>query len=183
MTKKYFKTNKPEVLAEVARLNQERKDLIAAADKFAAQFNAKAMTSTSMRGASFGGLVLKDYDTSGLYQLGRCGPPAREDKHLWTKPDRNGISHPRASIKGKELKAELRDLTERYREGVKALPTVDFEPFFASLDIDWGNLMFSGLNWFEHDDYLYFESGLSFDEVATEILGSEYEAAEKAAKV
>ncbi|WHM52765.1 hypothetical protein vBVpaS1601_72 [Vibrio phage vB_VpaS_1601] len=177
MATKYYKTNKPEILAQVQRINNERDALKEAADKVAEQFDAKAMTRTSMHGASFGGLVLNNYENVDLFK-GRTSPD-REDKHLWTKPDRNNISRPRSSITGKENKAALKELTERYNAAVASIPKVDFEPFFESLGTNWGNLAFSGLNWFEQDGFIYFVSSQDFSEVATEILGSEYETAER----
>lgn len=197
MTTKYFKTNNPEILAAHATILAETDKLVEASKAFASQFNAKNIMSTSMTGRSFAGLELNGYYP---YLFGNDGE-TREDKHLWTEPNKHNISRPRTSLnvkkfkeqfagqdiskeaideKVKAAKADLAELNKKYNEGVSQLSKVDFEPFFNSFGTNWGDLMFSGLKWFELDGYVYFATGADFRDRMTEILGSEFEAADSA---
>lgn len=200
MAKKYYKTDNPEVLSAYEQMQTDSKKLSEDSQAFAVQFNAKNMMSTQMTGRRFGGLVLNDYHADIFNE----SAPVREDKHLWTSPNNNQISRPRSSLdvkkfktellskgvtdqdvvktKVKEAKAELETLQEEYRKGVSKLEDVSFDPFFETLGTNWGNLMFSGLKWFKHDGFMYFETGENFGDRMTEILGSEFETAEEAAE-
>lgn len=190
MVKKYFKTSDPKVVIAHNRMVKDSEALAAACKKFAAQFGAANMMATTMTGRSFGGVHFDNFHL-------------KEDKHLWTKPDSNGISRPRSAInvnafkaqfkykdvsdeevkaKLKQAKADLAALNTKYYEGRVGMEPVSFDDFFKSFGTDWGNLMFSGLRWLPHDGFMYFETGADFSDRMTEILGSEFEAAEAACK-
>ncbi|CAM0093722.1 hypothetical protein VPHK45_0048 [Vibrio phage K45] len=190
MAKKYFKTNDPLVVAAHSELVADSERLVENCKKFAAQFGGVNLMSTSMTGRSFSGLVMDDWRL-------------REDNHLWTVPDSHNATRPRStisvknfkqklSLKGlsadeikvelKKAKADLVELTSKYYDNREDMEPVSFDPFFKSFGTDWGNLMFSGLRWFPHDGHIYFETGADFRDRMTEILGSEFEAAEAAQK-
>ncbi|AUR92684.1 coil containing protein [Vibrio phage 1.175.O._10N.261.55.B3] len=83
-------------------------------------------------------------------------------------------------IKSKRL--ELKSLQDEYSEMTNGVENISFDDFFESIGTDWGNLMFSGLNWFECDGFVYLASGMDLSSNATEILGSEFEAAQLKSK-
>ncbi len=195
--KKYYKTNCGKVLKAISQMNQQKDELVIKIDKIAAHFNARAMTSTSTTGVRFGGLVLNNYQGYSWEK----SQPIREDKILWTAPNTNNISWPRASLTNKHFeplirgmddqtakelikskRLELKSLQDEYSEMTKGVENISFDSFFESIGTDWGNLMFSGLNWFECDGFVYLASGMDLSSNATEILGSEFEAAQLKSK-
>lgn len=194
---KYYKTNCEKVLSAISQMNQEKDNLVKKIDKIASHFNARAMTSTSTTGVRFGGLVLNNYQGYSWEK----NQPIREDKILWTSPNSNNISWPRTSLtkkhfeplirgmddqNAKELmkskRLELKELQDEYSEMTKGIESISFDSFFESIGTDWGNLMFSGLNWFECNGYVYLASGMDLSSSATEILGSEFESASNKSK-
>ena len=195
--KKYYKTNCKKVLGATSDMNQKKDELVNEANKVAANFNAKAMTSTSTDGVRFGGLVLNNYH-GGFWG---SDEPIRSDKLLWTAPNSNSVSWPRTSLTKKHFESlirgmddqsakelmkakrlELKLLQDEYAEMTKGVESVSFDSFFESIGTDWGNLMFSGLNWFECDGFVYLASGMDLSSSATEILGSEFELAQSKSK-
>ena len=195
--KKFYKTNCKSVLKALSEMNSKKDELVTESNKVAAHFNAKSMTSTSTTGVRFGGLALNNYHED----LFGKNVQIREDKILWTTPDSNGISRPRASLTKahfkhlikdmcdveakklmKQKRSELKALQEEYRNMVRNLPDVEFEKFFESIGTSWGELMFCGLNWFEFDGYVYLCSGADLSSKASEILGSEFEKAKSESK-
>ncbi len=196
MTKKYFKTNDPLVIKAHDTMVADSNRLFENCKKFAELFDGVNMMSTSSTGRSFGGLKLNNY----YPDIFNSSSPVREDTHLWTVPDQHGISWPRKAIDIKKFKKIISDKDVDVKEAVKkakadldelrdkwsnervGMEPVSFDPFFKSFGTDWGNLMFSGLRWFPHDGHIYFETGADFRDRMTEILGSEFEAAEAAQK-
>lgn len=196
MVKKYFKTNDPLVIKAHAEMVADSERLVENCKKFAELFNGVNMMSTSLTGRSFGGLKLNNF----YPDIFNSNSPVREDTHLWTVPDRHGVSWPRKTIDVKKFKnsisdkdvdvkeavkkakADLDELRAKYFDNKVGMESVDFDPFFKSFGTDWGNLMFSGLRWFPHDGHIYFETGADLRDRMTEILGSEFEAAEAAQK-
>ena len=195
--KKYYKTNCEKALKAISQMNQQKDELVKKIDKIAAHFNARAMTSTSTTGVRFGGLALNNYQGYSWEK----NQPIREDKILWTAPDTNDISWPRTSLTKKHFESlirgmddqsakelmkakrlELKLLQDEYAEMTKGVESVSFDSFFESIGTDWGNLMFSGLNWFECDGFVYLASGMDLSSSATEILGSEFELAQSKSK-
>ena len=60
---------------------------------------------------------------------------------------------------------------------------VCFNPFLQSLGTEWGELLFTGIGYFQGvDGYIYVETGATLAEHMVEILHSEYLAAKKAIK-
>jgi hypothetical protein len=190
MVQKYYKTNCEKVTGAIRELNSAKDSLVSKVDNIAKHFNARAMTSTSTAGVRFGGLNLNNYHGYGWGSKS----PAREDKILWTTPNSNNISWPRSNltkshfkdyIRGmnedeqkafiKQKRDDLKSLQLEYNEMTKGIDSVSFDGFFESIGTDWGNLMFSGLNWFEFDGFVYLSSGTDFSSNASEILGSEFE--------
>lgn len=190
--KKYYKTNCEKVLSAISQMNQEKDNLVKKIDKIASHFNARAMTSTSTTGVRFGGLVLNNYQGYSWEK----NQPIREDKILWTSPNSNNISWPRKSLTKshfkdlirnmsdeeagelmKKKRSELKVLQDEYNEMTKGIDSISFDRFFESIGTDWGNLMFSGLNWFEFGGFVYLASGMDLSSNAIEILGSEFESA------
>lgn len=156
-----YKTNDPAVLSALAAFTTKRDQLAEQARLIGATFDGKPIFSNSVGDVSFAGLVLNNYQS-------------REDKALWTTPDRDTkVSRPRAArVAGvtKESQAALRDLYMRM------LPaTVGFDEVWKAMSVDWGNLLFGGgYHLFELNGWLYFQSGAPVGEVMTEILGSEF---------
>lgn len=187
MAIKYYKTCALEVMSAYAEMQAATKVLTDNCKTFADKFDAVNVMQTSMTGRNFGGLCLNNYAT-------------RDDKHLWTTPNRNNISWPRANIsvktykqslpfnltpeevkqKVKQAKLDLKELESKYKKERVGMDRVDFDKFFASFGTDWANLMFGGLQWFDHDNTLYLATKNTLP--LTEILGSEYEAAESKVK-
>lgn len=162
-----YKTNDPAVLAALAAFVTKRDQLAEQARIIGATFDGKPIFSNSVGDVSFAGLVLNNYQS-------------REDKALWTTPDRDTkVSRPRAvRVAGvaKEAQAALRDLYMRM------LPaTATFDAVWEAMGVNWGNLLFGGgYHLFELNGVLYFQSSAPVGEVMTEILGSEFNEAYRA---
>ena len=188
MTIKYYKTCTLEVMSAYAEMQAATKVLTDNCKVFANKFDAVNIMKTSMTGRNFGGLYLNNYAT-------------RDDKHLWTTPNRNNISWPRANInvktykeslrfksltpeevkqKVKQAKLDLKELESKYKKERVGMDCVDFDKFFASFGTDWANLMFGGLQWFDYGNTLYLVTKNTLPLI--EILGSEYELAESKVK-
>lgn len=105
-----------------------------------------------------------------------------EHAHLWTKPvRRNGnIIRPRASIKGADDKALLKELKVKYAELLPSDTSVSLEPLYQSIGTSWGDIMFAGISWFKRGDYLYLKTTAKLGSDCVEIMGSEYELAKEA---
>lgn len=156
-----YKTTDQAVLAALAEFQAKRDALSEQARIIGAVFDGKPIFSCSVGDVSFAGLVLNNYQS-------------REDKALWTTPDRDTkVSRPRAArVAGvtKEEQAALRDLYMRM------LPaTATFDAVWEAMGVNWGNLLFGGgYHLFELNGVLYFQSSAPVGEVMTEILGSEF---------
>lgn len=168
----YFKTTKPEALAAWEYMDKAKARLCEESDKFAAEFNAKKLCSSSTDQIRFYGVKLNDYHS-------------RPDNILWTSPDRSsGVSRPRSSLKKRpewtkeqfnEYKSQLEELKRRYQSMAEPAP-VDKEPFWNALGTSWSSLCFSAITVFKHGDALFIKTDLKLDG-CTEILGSEYDTA------
>ncbi len=161
----YFKTNAPGVLKA---WHQEREAVAA--------LRAEARTFA----ARFGGTECLYGDPARFAGL-RFQPPAPRD--LWRLPDRDGIQCPRSAPR-RGATAETKEAHARLLAEWKAnVPTarVDSNALYAALGVGWGDfLLCGGLVMFEHGGWLYAKTGADMP-CMTEILGSEYEAARKAA--
>lgn len=171
----YYKTSDAGVLAAWKTYREGCDRLQVLADAFAATFpGAKALVSTDWHsGKRFYGLSFNP----------------RMPQPLWTKPDeKTGFSQfPRRSLppgtKGEErkaLNAELKKLNEDFKER-KPKEKVDMQPFLESIGLGGGVLFFAGCKLVFVEDVLFVSTSAKPNEVMTEILGSEFEAAEKAA--
>lgn len=167
----YYKTSAPTVLA-AWNAYQEQVDLLQKkGDEFAALFpNAKALFSTDIH--------------SGRRFYGLAFTPAAPQP-LWTKADhkcgyeqrpRNSLP---AGIKGDErkaLKAELDQLSERYKAN-RPKDKAELEPFLAAMGLGGGKLFFAGYKQVVKDGVVYISTSAKPSEMMTEILGSEFDAA------
>lgn len=197
MVQKYYKTDCKNVVSAIEELNKAEGLLTSKINGIANHFNARAMTSTSANGVRFGGLNLNNYHGFSW----ESKDPAREDKILWTSPNSNNISWPRSNltkahfkdyIRGmsedesklfiKTKRDELKNLQETYNKMTKDIKSISFDGFFESIGTDWGNLMFSGLNWFEFEGFVYLASGIDLSSNSVEILGSEFESSQLKSK-
>ena len=99
----------------------------------------------------------------------------RAPSELWTKPQsRNGNTcRPRASVTGKENKAALRLLTDRYKS-ISGFDRVTKDCIYDAIGTNWGDVMFGGISMFKHDGFLYIKTGVKLNDSCAEILGSEY---------
>lgn len=196
--KKYYKTNCEKALFEHKSMNEAKDKLVVICDEFARKFNARAMVKQGSSSISFGGLVLNNY----YHDTFSSNSEVRDDTLLWTVPDSNGVSRPKSSLTHKQVVASVKwsersgdmkakaklertrlvELQNKYNAERKIISEVSMEPFFNSIGTDWGNLMLSGLEWFEIDGFMYFATSLNFSENMTEILGSEFESAQLKSK-
>lgn len=170
----YYKTSDAGVLAAWKTYREECDRLQAIADEFAATFlGASALVRTDWHGGkSFYGLRFKPV----------------MPQPLWTKPDeKTGFSQfPRRALppgtKGEErkkLNAELKKLREDY-EDRRPRDKADMQPFLESMGLGGGALFFAGYKHIVTDECLYVSTSAKPSAVMTEILGSEFESAEKA---
>lgn len=169
----YYKTNDAAVLAAWKEYVESADRLEVLGQSFASRFpGAKALFSTSvLSGRSFYGLTFT--------------PPMPQP--LWTQPDpKTGYSQfPRRSLppgtKGDErkaLKAALEQLKEEYKQH-KPTEKADLEPFLKAMGLGGGALFFSGYKQVIKDDCVYVSTSAKPSAVMVEILGSEFEEAEK----
>lgn len=171
----YYKTDAPQVL-------EAWKDYIAGCDalqkeghEFAAMYEgATALFSSSIHsGRSFYGLKFNP----------------KMDEVLWTKPDhKSGYSQfPRRSVpagyKGEERKrlaAELEQVRSKYKDHAPK-QRVEIEPFLVAMGLSGGALFFGRYKQFIGvDGFVYVETSATPSDAMTEILGSEFAAAERA---
>lgn len=174
MTKKYYKTQDPKVLAEDQKADAELRLLHAEAKAFAAKFGARR--AVVLEGIPF----IRCHDLV----FNTPGP----DPLLWTKEE--GKNHwqqrPRGVLpkgcKDPVLKEKLRVLKEEYN-AARVRREVSREPFYNSVGTDWGELLFCGLRWFTVDGWMYLQTSANLkNENLVEIMGSEYLRAEAVLK-
>lgn len=169
MTTKYYKTNNASVLAAHHDFHQQVNGLREQANIWAAQFDAEPVYSVTTSHTMLVGLRLNNRTK-------------RDDAVFWTNPIRGGsdCSWPRARMKKdhKLHKDELVALTEKYNSTMPVNRSISREHLLSAVGTDWGNVMFGGLKYFKHDGFLYFATGAVLQGCA-EILGSEFEAAER----
>ena len=169
----FFKTNAPEAVQAITDFFAKKSALHAAADAFAAEFDAKAVVTMDINRVSYVGFIFNN--------------PDQVNTGVWTKPSPSyhRISHLRAKPTKKEFKAEWVEASEKHKALFdKYFPNgsrIDKDEIYRSLGTDWGNVAFTGLACFLHDGYVYVNTGLSKLN-AEEILGSEYEKAAAAFK-
>lgn len=168
--KAYYKTSAPEVLAAWNGVSEQRTQMRAEGDAFAAEWGGTALYTYSHHGEDFAGLKFRPV----------------KDRMLWTVPMR--ASHeaqaprtkPRAgaSTEQRTQHAELRDKWKADYPKRK----VSYDELLASMGTDWGAVLFGGIGWFEHDGCLFVVAGTPLNDRMVEIMASEYAAASKAVK-
>ena len=170
----YYKTSDAGVLAAWKAYRDAADRLQVLGEEFAGRFvGATALFQTSMHsGRNFYGL--------------KFNPPMPQP--LWTKPDPKADSSqfPRSSLpsgtKGDErkaLKAELTKLQEDFKAN-KPKDKADLQPFLDAMGLGGGALFFNGYKQVVTPECIYISTSAKPNGVLTEILGSEFEAAEKA---
>jgi len=167
----FYKTNKPEAIQAHVQFFKDKSALHESAKNFAAEYDATDVVLNNRSQIFFAGLQFKNANKMNL--------------HVWRKPSSHyySISHLRVRATKKEHKAEWEREKERYADLLKKhFPNgekISLEPFFNSLGISAGSLIMSGFGWFVHDGWMYIDTSLKLDHL-TEILGSEYLAAQQA---
>ena len=166
----FWKFSSKEALAAWDEMERQEAELKKQGDEFSALFGGKPVyqkTACDWRfyGVRFDG---REYNN-----------PA-----LWTKAtSKNGYAQqPRVKVPS-ALKRESEALWQLWNEH-RPHKIADREAFYQSIGLDWGNLLFSGFAMFRHGDVIYVETGATPKAEAggVEILGSEYDAARKAAE-
>lgn len=160
----YYKTNDPAVLAAYQSVQAQTAVLRQQAKAFGERFGGEGLVSFSASGHRFAGVRF-------LHQ---------QPLDVWTAWDKNGMQRPRRKAKA-GIPQDRRDALKALNEDWEAnAPTeqVSMDPFFQSVGTDWGNVMWSGASWFQRGEWMYFKTSIKL--AAEEILGSEFEAAEKA---
>ncbi|GAA4493671.1 hypothetical protein [Pseudaeromonas paramecii] len=170
-----YKVTNPAVIAIYEQMMDQVRALKAEALAFAEKFDAKPCYCNEVSQFRFSGLILTEYHQ-------------RADAVLWTYPARcGGTSWPRRSLKKRPAwsqedfaakKAELAELQRAYEEAWPVIDKVDRDPLWDAIGTSWGELAFSGISLFFVDGELYLSTRLELKN-CTEILGSEYTAAEK----
>jgi hypothetical protein len=170
----YYKTSNPNVLTAWQAYRDKADAVQVAGEEFAKRYEgATALFSTSFHsGRRFYGLKFS---------------PAMPQP-LWTKPDpKTGMSQfPRASlpssIKGEERKKMAEDL-KALREDFRANEPkgkADMEEFLETMGLSSGALFFCGYKQVVVDGVIYIDTSAKPSDVMIEILGSEFEASDKA---
>lgn len=160
----FYKTTDANVLAAHANFEAAKNALIDNANELGKEFDGKPKFCSDVNRFKCAHLVLNNYSQ-------------REDKDLWTKPDQNYLSSPRrGKVKGKAK--EQKELLDRYWELFPE--SVEANPLYESMGLNWGDLLFGGgFTMFAHDGAIYLRTGAKVGPMMTEILGSEFNAAEQ----
>lgn len=160
----FYKTTDTSVLAAHADFEAAKNALINKANELGKEFDGKPKFCSDVNSFKCAHLVLNNYSQ-------------REDKDLWTKPDQNYLSSPRkGKVKGKSK--EQKELLDRYLEMFPE--SVDANPLYESMALNWGDLLFGGgFTMFAHDGAIYLRTGAKVGPMMTEILGSEFSTAEQ----
>ena len=165
---RYYKTTDSGVLAAHAAFNAAKEALIEKANALGKEFDGKPKFSSDVNRFKCAHLVLNNYHQ-------------REDKDLWTKPDQNYLSAPRrGKVKGKAK--EQKELQDRYWDMFPE--SVEANPLYESMGMNWGELLFGGgFTMFSHGGAIYLRTGAKVGQMMTEILGSEFDAAEQSLRL
>lgn len=161
----FFKISNNEAVQTFKEFEANKVELIEQASKLAAHFGGKPVFSNRADFVSFAGIKFEHFEEL-------------ENNHLWTKPKAsNGF---KSSPKYGKQKGADRDTLETIRKKYNAMLPVQVsrEPLLKAIGTDWGNCLFTPLSLFLHDDTIYLDTRLTLKD-ATEILGSEYEAAKR----
>lgn len=171
----FFKTNKVEAVSAFNKFNADRIALRAASDAFAAEYDAEAVVLGDSTRVYFGGINFKNNSAV--------------NREIWRKPDRKfKTSDLRVKPTKKEFQSEFDAEIKKWKAlKAKYFPNgseVKKRDFYKTLGFDWGDMFFNSFACFEHNSFLYIDSSIStVAEHATEILGSEYQAADADRKI
>jgi hypothetical protein len=162
----YFKITNEKAVQAFKSFEASKVELIEQATKLAAHFGGKPIFSRRVERPSLVGIYFHNFA-----QL--------ENNHLWVKPkaSKSFASWPKYG----KPKAADREALEAIRAKYKAMmpEEVSREPLLKAIGTDWGNCLFTPLSLFLHNDIIYLNTRLSLAD-ATEIFGSEYDAAKSA---
>lgn len=166
----YWKFTSAESLTAWDEMHRQEEDMKKQASTFAALFGGKPVYQKTMC----------DWRFYGVLFFGR----AYGHEDLWTKgtSKNGGARQPRVKVPA-NLKRESEALWQLWNDQRPHI-TADREAFYESIGLDWGNLMFCGFASFRYGDVIYVETRATPKPEAggVEILGSEFAAAERAAK-
>ncbi|GHX29987.1 TPA: hypothetical protein AB5C23_001252 [Vibrio cholerae] len=169
MTTMYFKSTNGDAAKAIEEYEKAKDAHQKLFQPLADAFKAKPIFVYNIHGMHFYALAFNDYDTVA-------------DKDLWTKPDHKygGACRIRSSVRGKGNIARLKELRGRYESLLpKEVETPSRDPFYETIGISWGDIVFSGLKLFAHEGTAYLATGLELTKNVVEITGSEFAAAEK----
>ncbi len=165
-TIKYYKTNNPATLDAWKAYEAEDAEFIEQCEAIQQHFGAKQfLIIRSILTKSFAGLVFAE----------------SRDTGIWTKPDKYGIQKPRGiSTVKKDVRGFHAELIDEYKS---LLPTLmpNYDPVLKTIGLCWSEFVFGGnLKIFAEGDFFYCATYRPVADHLTEILASEFEAAEAA---
>lgn len=162
----YFKITNNNAVQAFKSFETSKAELIEQATKLATHFGGKPIFSNRVERISFAGINFHNFN-----QL--------ENNHLWRKP--KASSSFASSPKYGKPKAADRKALEAIKAKYEAMmpEEVSREPLLKAIGTEWGDCLFTPLSLFLHDDVIYLNTRLSLAD-ATEIFGSEYDAAKSA---
>jgi hypothetical protein len=162
----YFKITNNNAVQAFKSFETSKAELIEQAEKLATHFGGKPIFSNQVERISFAGINFHNFN-----QL--------ENNHLWIKPkaSRSFASSPKFGKPKAADREALEAIKAKYNEMMPE--EISREPLLKAIGTDWGNCLFTPLSLFLHDDVIYLNTRLTLKD-ATEILGSEYEAAKSA---
>jgi hypothetical protein len=162
----YFKITNNNAVQAFKSFETSKAELIEQATKLATHFGGKPIFSNRVERISFAGINFHNFK-----QL--------ENNHLWRKPKASSLFA--SSPKYGKPKAADREALEAIKAKYEAMmpEEVSREPLLKAIGTEWGDCLFTPLSLFLHDDVIYLNTRLALTD-ATEIFGSEYEAAKRA---
>lgn len=163
----YYRYDSPEVLAALRKRNAEGEELVKRATAFCKLFGGRPVFTADVNRSRFRGVELPD----------------TADFNIWTKPSyATPVSWPRVKVKAAHREA-WQGVKNKWAE-YRLNEDVRMDEFYDAMGVDWANLWLSGASFFEHNDAVYLQTGMvpKPESGVIEILGSEYDAARKAAK-
>lgn len=158
----FYKTNNPEALQGLRDYVANQRVLHDKADAFCAQFGGTAAVYRDWTRVYFRGITLKN-----------------ADRNVWAERKRGEIIYrPRAKPKVKESAEAWKAVKALWDAGVKELADVNMELFYRPIGLGNG-LFFGRCHLCVKDGWLYIDTDQKVADHCIEILGSEYQEAEK----
>lgn len=166
----YWKFTSAEALAAWDDMEKQEAELRKKGKEFAALFGAEPVFQRTINEVRFYGV--------------RFDVIVHVHHALWTKAtSKNGFAQmPKVKVPA-DLKWKSETLWEQWNDHRPSIK-VNRDAMFESIGYDWGNLLFAGFEIFRHADVIYVQTKATPKPEAggVEILGSEYAAAQRAAK-